>query len=145
MTNCIFCEIIQGKIPAKKIYEDDLVIAILDHRPVRKGHTMVIPKIHVDHFNDLEDDLALHICKVAKIIGQRIQKNLKPKRVGFAVAGFGVPHAHYHIIPMWGDHDVTSSQYAIVKDGVVEFTMDHIPIADSGDQNEIIKTINKEV
>lgn len=141
MENCIFCKIIAGDIPCQKIYEDDLVIAFLDHRPVRKGHTMVIPKIHVDHFIDLDDTLAQHICLIGQKIGRRINDLLQPKRLGFVVSGFGVPHAHYHIIPMWDEHDITSSRYATLKDDKITFTMDHVPIANNAEQEELVKAL----
>jgi len=144
MTDCIFCAIIQDKLPAKKIYEDDLVLAFLDNRPVQRGHTMVIPKIHVDHFIDLEDDLLMHICKIGKMIGQRIQQTLNPIRVGFVVSGFGVPHAHYHVIPMWDEHDITSSCHAVIKNGNITFTMDHIAIADDDELNDMADLLKKD-
>ncbi len=138
MTSCIFCEIIGGNIPAHKIYEDEKVIAILDLRQVRPGHCMVIPKTHIDHFIDLDDDLTAHITQVGNRIGRKMQKNLNPKRVGFAVAGFGVPHAHYHVIPMHAEFDVTSSQYATLHNGKIEFRMDHIPIATDEENKRMV-------
>ena len=134
---CVFCKIISGQIPAEKIYEDDLVLAILDHRPVREGHTMVIPKKHIDHFIDLDDDLAGHICKVGNLLGKKIQTVLKPQRVGFVVSGFGVPHAHYHVIPLFEKHDITSSQYISKEFGEVTFNMDRISAVDSKRQCEL--------
>lgn len=141
MQDCIFCKIISGQASAKKIYEDDQVIAILDHRPVREGHVIVVPKMHIDHFVDLDAELAAHICKVGNLIGKKIQAVLKPKRVGFAVAGFGIPHAHYHVIPMWEEHDITSAQYVARECGAVTFNMDHIPIADDQKQNELVELL----
>lgn len=141
MQDCVFCKIISGQIAAKKIYEDDQVIAILDHRPVRKGHAMVMPKKHIDHFIDLDDELAGHICKIGNLLGKKIQAVLNPKRIGFVVAGFGVPHAHYHIIPMWEEHDITSAQYVAKECGDVTFNMDHIPVADDEKQNELVKLL----
>lgn len=138
---CIFCEIIRGNIPAWKLYEDDRALAILDHRPVRQGHAVVLPKAHIDHFIDLEDELAAHLLRIGKKLGLRIQDTLKPKRVGYAVAGFGVPHAHLHVIPMWGDHDITSSRYAVVKDGILEFSGENAPIAEDREQATLVKML----
>lgn len=98
---------------------------------------MIVPKKHVDHFIDLDDDLAMHICLIGNKIGQRIYECLKPMRVGFAVAGFGVAHAHYHVVPMWDMHDVTSGKYAISSADRVVFSMDHISFADPADQEEL--------
>jgi histidine triad (HIT) family protein len=126
---------------AKKLYEDDQVIVILDHRPVREGHAMVIPKAHINHFIDLDSELAAHICKIVNLIGKKIQALLKPKRVGFVVSGFGVPHAHYHVIPLWDEHDITSAQYVAKESGNVTFNMDHIPFADNVRQNDLVKLL----
>ncbi len=135
MDSCIFCKIIAGESPSKRIYEDDRIIVILDHRPVRSGHAMVIPKQHIDRFTDLPDDLVAHVCVVANKVGRKIQDVLNPKRVGFAVAGFGVAHAHYHVVPMWQEHDVTSGAYAASE---TRFSMDHIPMADPADQDRLM-------
>lgn len=137
MTDCIFCKIAAGAVPCFKLYEDKRVIAFLDLRQVRPGHTMVIPKHHVDHFIDLEDDIAMHICKIGNLIGRKIQETLKPKRVGFAVSGFGVAHAHYHVVPMHEEFDVTSAQYAVIEDGKIAFRMNHIPIASQADNQKM--------
>jgi len=139
--SCVFCEIIQGRIPAWKLYEDDRVLAILDHRPVRQGHTIILPKVHVDHFIDLDEDIAGHLFRIGKTLGRRIQETLKPKRVGYAIAGFGVPHAHCNVVPMWGDHDITSSQYAEVNDGILEFSGENVPIASDREQAALVKLL----
>ncbi len=102
---CVFCKIIKGEIPCAKIYENKTCIVFLDLNPINPGHTLVIPKKHVDYIFDLEDkdysELFLNAKKVAKVI----KATLKPKKVGIAVEGFGVPHAHIHLIPLndWYD------------------------------------------
>ncbi len=145
MSDCIFCKIINGEEKTSKVYEDDQVIAILVNRPVRKGHMMIIPKIHIDHFTDLDDDLAMHICKVGNILARRILSTLKPKRVGFIVAGFGIAHVHYHVQPMWEEDDITSSQYATLSpEGDIEFSMDHLPVISDEERKELITLIREE-
>lgn len=141
MNDCIFCKIIKGEISANKVYEDDQIIAILDHRPVRKGHAMIMPKKHVNHFIDLDDELAAHICKVGNALGKKIKAALNPKRVGFVIAGFGVPHAHYHVIPMYEEQDITSSQYVSIDKGQIKYSIDHIPIVDEADQKKIVELL----
>ena len=141
MNSCIFCKIIHGELPALKLYEDERILAFLDHRPVREGHAMVIPKSHIDHFIDLPDELASHIVLVGQKIARNIQRKLNPRRVGFAVAGFGVAHAHYHVVPMWEEFDVTSSQYAAINDGKIIFTMDHIPLVNVTRQQQIAELL----
>lgn len=104
---CTFCHIAHGTLPTFKIYEDDLCIAFLDRRPVREGHAMVIPKAHIDHFADLDDTLAAHIMTTAQRVSRKVKEVLQPLRVGYVVSGFGVAHAHLHIIPLWDLHDIT--------------------------------------
>jgi len=100
MENCIFCKFIKGEIPCEKVYESKTALAFLDINPINPGHTLVIPKKHVDYLFDLDDkdykDLFLEAKKVAKAI----KSALGPKRVGVAVEGFGVPHAHIHLVPI---------------------------------------------
>lgn len=142
MTVCVFCKILKGELPAYKLYEDDRVIAILDIRPVRPGATMVIPKEHYEHFICVPEDLALHIVAVAMKIGRKMDYELKPMRVGFAVSGFGVAHVHYHVIPMFGAHDITSSVYARVEDGKILFAADTIPLARLETQQETVSRLS---
>ncbi len=141
MNNCIFCKIIANEAPSFKIYEDDSVIAILDHRPVREGAAMVIPKEHCEHFINLSNDLAAHIVKIGNKIGRKMQIVFKPKRIGFAVAGFGVPHVHYHVIPMHHEHDVTSGAYVRCENGQLVFDMENTPLANNETQRKNLKLL----
>jgi histidine triad (HIT) family protein len=100
MEPSIFTKIISGEIPCHKVYEDDRVLAFLDIEPVTEGHTLVIPKKQVDHLWDLEDELYRHLMEVSKQVANRQREVLQPKRVGMAVEGFNVPHAHVHVFPM---------------------------------------------
>jgi histidine triad (HIT) family protein len=138
MDDCIFCKIIKGEVKGYKVYEDNKVCAILDHRPVREGATMVIPKLHMEHFIDLPDDLVAHIVAVGNKIGRKMQEVLEPKRIGFAVAGFGVPHVHYHVIPMHHEHDITSGVYARCENNSLIFDVEGTPLAVSSEQERIV-------
>lgn len=102
MEDSIFTKIIKGDIPCYKLYEDDDVIAFLDVHPLRPGHTLVVPKVQIDHVWELDDALYHHVWTVAKQLSGRLQVTLQPVRVGVIVEGFGVPHAHVHLIPI--DH-----------------------------------------
>ncbi len=102
----IFTRIIQGEIPAHKIYEDDRVIAFLDLFPISEGHTLVVPKIQIDHIWDLDDDYYEYLWHTAKRIGRHIHQKTDSPRVGVVVEGFGVPHAHIHLIPISGGADL---------------------------------------
>lgn len=96
----IFSKIISGEIPSYKVYEDDLYLAFLDIRPMAKGHTLLIPKEEVNYIFDIEDDLLSGFMPIAKKIAKAIEKVVPCKRVGVAVIGLEVPHAHIHLIPL---------------------------------------------
>ena len=99
--------IINGEISADKIYEDDRVIAMLDIHPVREGHTLVILKKQIDHIWDLDDDDYAYLWRVSNKIGKHIRAVLKSPRVGVVVEGFGVPHVHIHLIPIYKQYDLS--------------------------------------
>ena len=95
----IFTKIINGEIPAFKIYEDDKFLAFLDINPVAEGHTLVVPKQEVDYLFDLDDNLLAEMMIFAKKIATAQKKAIECKRVGVLVVGTEVPHAHIHLIP----------------------------------------------
>ncbi|UBM60913.1 HIT family protein [Marinilongibacter aquaticus] len=96
----IFTKIVNGDIPAHKIAEDADYLAFLDAFPCAKGHVLVIPKQEVDYIFDMPDSLYLGLMAFAKKIEPAIKKAVPCKRVGIAVIGLEVPHAHVHLIPM---------------------------------------------
>ncbi|WP_163408816.1 HIT family protein [Flavobacterium ajazii] len=96
----IFTKIINGDIPAYKIAEDDNFLAFLDINPNAKGHTLCIPKQETDKIFDLDDELYLGLMKFSKKIAIALEKTVPCKRVGIAVVGLEVPHAHVHLIPL---------------------------------------------
>ena len=102
----IFTKIIQGEIPCYKIAEDDKYLAFLDISPLAKGHTLVIPKVEVDNIFDLDKEMYSGLF----LFAQRIAKAMKPlfdcKKIGIAVIGLEVPHAHIHLVPINGVHDI---------------------------------------
>jgi len=101
-----FSKIVTGEIPAERIREDDDFLAFLDIRPIRAGHTLVIPKREVDHFFDLPDDLLGGLMVFAKPVANAIREVTGAARVGCAVVGIEVPHAHLHLVPVDGAHDI---------------------------------------
>lgn len=105
----IFSRIIAGEIPCYKIAENDKFLAFLDINPLVKGHTLVIPKQEVDYIFDLSDEdlAAMHVF--AKKIALAIGKAFPCKKVGEAVLGLEVPHAHIHLIPMQSEKDMLFS------------------------------------
>lgn len=96
----IFSKIISGEIPSYKIAEDDKHIAFLDAMPLVKGHTLVVPKKEVDLIFDLEADDYKDLWAFTQNIAKQIKKAVPCKRVGIAVVGLEVPHAHIHLVPL---------------------------------------------
>ncbi|MVM28925.1 HIT domain-containing protein [Spirosoma sp. HMF4905] len=96
----IFSRIVAGEIPSHKIAETDDYLAFLDVMPTATGHTLVIPKKEVDYIFDLDDELYLGLMAFAKKIAPAIEKAIPCIRIGVAVVGLEVPHAHVHLIPL---------------------------------------------
>ena len=96
----IFTRIVQGEIPAHRIAETEDYLAFLDITPLREGHTLVIPKTEVDYLFDLDEERYIGLQLFAKIVAEAIKKAIPCKKVGVAVIGLEVPHAHIHLVPM---------------------------------------------
>lgn len=96
----IFTKIIKGEIPCYKIAEDDNFLAFLDVNPNAKGHTLCVPKLEIDKLFELEDELYLGLLQFSKKIAVALEKSVPCKRIGMAVIGLEVPHAHVHLIPL---------------------------------------------
>jgi histidine triad (HIT) family protein len=95
----LFSKIIAGEIPSYKIYEDDQTYAFLTIRPHMKGHALIVPKIEVDHWDDVPEDYFNHMWRASQFVAKMMKEKLGCSRVGVLVAGFEVPHAHIHLIP----------------------------------------------
>ena len=96
----IFTRIIRGEIPCYKIAEDERYFAFLDINPLRAGHTLVVPKKEVDYLFDLDDDLLSGIIIFSRKVSKAIKDSVPCTRIGVAVIGLEVPHAHIHLVPM---------------------------------------------
>ena len=96
----IFTKIIKGEIPCYKIAEDADFLAFLDVNPNSKGHTLCVPKQEIDKIFDLEDDLYLGLMQFSKKVAVALEKTIQCNRIGMAVIGLEVPHAHVHLIPL---------------------------------------------
>jgi histidine triad (HIT) family protein len=96
----IFTRIVQGEIPAHRIAETEDYLAFLDITPLKEGHTLVIPKTEVDYLFDLDEERYIGLQLFAKIVAEAIKKAIPCKKVGVAVIGLEVPHAHIHLVPM---------------------------------------------
>lgn len=98
----IFTRIIDGEIPARMVWSDDVCVAFLDVRPLNRGHVLVVPRAEIDHWVDLDPDVVAHLTRVAHRVAAAQQKVLSPGRVGLMIAGFEVAHVHLHVVPMEG-------------------------------------------
>src|SRR5512133_1401854 len=102
----IFTKIINGEIPCYKVAEDENYFAFLDINPLKKGHTLVVPKKEVDYIFDLDDQLLAGMWLFSKKIAVAIKEAYPCNRIGIAVLGLEVPHAHIHLVPMDSMNDV---------------------------------------
>lgn len=109
--DCIFCRIAGGGIPSVRVYEDDRVVALLDIRPIREGHLLIMPKQHFDYFDDMPADLAAHVMWLAQRLARAMKKIYGVARVGFLYTGTDIAHAHAHVVPMVEATDLTSRRY----------------------------------
>ena len=113
----IFTRIVKGEIPCYKIAEDERFFAFMDINPVAVGHTLVIPKREDDYIFNLEDDEIGAMMVFAKKVAKAIEKAVPCKRIGVAVIGLEVPHAHIHLIP-------------ISQEGDMDFKKEHVHMSD---------------
>jgi histidine triad (HIT) family protein len=102
----IFSKIINGEIPCYKVAEDERYFAFLDINPLKKGHTLVITKQEIDYIFDLDDDMIAGMIVFSKKIALAIKAAIPCKRIGVAVLGLEIPHAHIHLVPMDSMEDV---------------------------------------
>ena len=102
----IFSKIIAGEIPSYKCAEDDRFYAFLDINPIAKGHTLVVPKHEVDYLFDLDDDELADMIVFAKRVAKAIRAAYPCRKVGMAVLGLEVNHAHIHLIPLQSEGDM---------------------------------------
>lgn len=100
MQDSVFTKIIRGDIPSHKIYEDEDTFAFLDIHPSTPGHVLVVPKMQVESLWELEPELYQKLWQSARVIARHIHPLVGTARIGVIVAGFGVPHAHIHLIPI---------------------------------------------
>lgn len=112
----IFSRIIQGEIPCYKIAENDRFFAFLDINPLAKGHTLVVPKHETDYIFNLDDEELGQMMVFAKKVAAAIEKAIPCKRIGVAVIGLEVPHAHIHLVP-------------IVTEGDLDFKKEHVKLS----------------
>ena len=109
----IFSKIIAGEIPSYKVAENENCFAFLDIQPLTKGHALVIPKKEVDYLFDVDDPLYTELWKFAKQVALAMEKVIKCKRIGVAVIGLEIPHAHIHLVPLQSVSDINFAKQKI--------------------------------
>lgn len=104
MAECVFCKILSGELDAQKVYEDDVAMVILDHRPLLKGHCLVLPRVHVHTLSDLADEdtgpLFVLIKKLARAVESAMSADGSFVAVNNRISQ-SVPHLHVHVVPRW--------------------------------------------
>jgi diadenosine tetraphosphate (Ap4A) HIT family hydrolase len=102
----IFTRIIDGELPGHFVWKDDRTVAFLSINPLKPGHTLVVPRREIDHWIDLDDELRSACMDTAHAVGRALHTVYHPEKVGLMLAGLEVPHAHVHLVPIWGVHDL---------------------------------------
>ena len=102
----IFSLIAAGELPAEFVWKDEVCVAFLSNRPLRPGHVLVVPRLEVDHWLDLEADILAHLVSTAQTIGRAQMAAFKPARIGLLLAGLEVPHVHFHVVPIERSSDL---------------------------------------
>ena len=106
----LFTKIIDGEIPGRFVWRDERAVAFLTIAPITTGHVLVVPIDEVDHWVDLEPDLAAHLMKVAREVGRAQMQAFSPTRIGMIVAGLEVPHCHLHLVPIDTEAELSFSR-----------------------------------
>ena len=106
----IFSKIVRNEVPSYKVYENENFLAFLDINPLKKGHTLVIPKIEVDYIFDLKSKEYQELWNFAKLVAKGMKRVIKCERISIVVMGLEVPHAHIHLIPLDSMQDIDFSQ-----------------------------------
>jgi histidine triad (HIT) family protein len=96
----LFTRIIQGELPGRFVWRDARCVAFLTIAPIRPGHLLVVPRAEVDHWIDLEPELAAHLTEVARTLGRALQHGFPCEKIGLMIAGLEVPHVHLHVLPI---------------------------------------------
>jgi histidine triad (HIT) family protein len=101
---CVFCDVVRGTTPAAVVFEDDLAVAFLDHRPLLQGHCLLVPKRHVETLPDLPAELAGPLLQTAQLLCRAVERAMEAHGSFLAVnnrISQSVPHLHFHVVPRW--------------------------------------------
>ena len=123
--DCPFCGIGDGTVSAVIVWEDPDVLAFLDRRPIREGHCQIIPRQHVETFEQLSPDLAAKVLDLGQRLARRMKAIYSVDRVAFLFTGGDVPHVHAHVVPIHEKTDITSGRYILSPDRL-QFGSSHL-------------------
>ena len=110
-SECLFCRIARGIIPAHLVYESSRLVAFLDIQPIRPGHVLIVPREHFPYFDALPPEVAHEILDLGQKLAPVLRRQWGVERVGFMFTGTDVPHAHAHVLPLVAPTDITSRRY----------------------------------
>jgi histidine triad (HIT) family protein len=116
MADCIFCKIVGREIPTHIIKEDENVLVFLDVNPVNPGHLLIIPKVHIESVFNMPDEQYKNIFETAKALSTPLQNAMQSRKIGIAVEGFGVPHAHVHLVPLHNPNELNPERATHMDD-----------------------------
>ncbi len=136
MADCIFCKIVGRKIPAHIVKENENVLVFLDVNPMNPGHLLIIPKAHIENVFDLPDEQYKNIFETAKALSTPLQNAMQSRKIGVAVEGFGVPHAHVHLVPLHNPNELNPERATHMDEETLATIAEKI----SGEIAEIEKT-----
>jgi histidine triad (HIT) family protein len=114
--SCVFCAILARQLPARVVYEDEHHIAFLPIEHINPGHVLLIPRAHTDYLFDLEPSEYERLWATAAKLAAPLREALSAARIGVAVEGFTVPHAHVHIVPLYGADELTPARARALED-----------------------------
>lgn len=103
----LFTRIIDGELPGRFVWADDVAVAFTTIAPITDGHTLVVPRVEIPELTQAPDDVLAHLTRVARTIGQAQQAAWSAPRIALLVAGFEVPHLHLHVLPAWDEASLT--------------------------------------
>jgi histidine triad (HIT) family protein len=118
-SSCIFCRIVAGEAAAHIVWADAEHVAFLDRNPVAAGHLLVIPRVHAPTVYDLDADAYARLFERVRALAGPVARAAGAPRAGIAVEGFGVPHAHVHLVPVWRGGDLDPCRQAPLSEGEI--------------------------
>lgn len=116
MDGCIFCALVEGRLPARRVWEDEAHVAFFPLKHIEPGHTLLVPKAHVDYVFEMDEPAYHALWEAAKRLAPAIRRVSGAKRVGIAVEGFSVPHVHVHLVPINALNDLNPAREQALPD-----------------------------